>query len=38
MEPEYIDSSGSEDVVDFVDALFDGNNDEHAAALAVTVR
>jgi hypothetical protein len=34
MEPEYIDSLESEDVVDFVDKLFDGENDEHAAVLA----
>jgi hypothetical protein len=34
MEPEYIDSLESEDVVDFVDALFDGDKDEHAAVLA----
>jgi hypothetical protein len=34
MEPECIDGLESEDVVDFVDALFDGDNDEHAAVLA----
>jgi hypothetical protein len=34
MEPEYVDSLESENVVDFVDALFDGDSEEHAAVLA----